>query len=159
MRPTSSSGGAAHARPRIELAYLADTSAWVKSRQRSAPAWLRQRFDELLLQEQIVICDIVKLELLHHESTPGALRARRADLDTLPSVPIDARVCERALALQAGLGERRGAKHRTVKLADYLIAAASDLAGTILLHYDSDYETVASLTAQPHEWIAPRGSL
>ena len=106
-----------------------------------------------------MICDIVKLELLHHESTPGALRARRADLDTLPSVPVDARVCARALEVQAGLGERRGAKRRTVKLPDYIIAAASELAGTTVLHYDSDYATVASLTAQRHEWIAQRGSL
>jgi len=120
---------------------------------------LRRHFDELLLHEQIVTCAIVKLELLHHESMPSALRSRRADLDTLPSVPIDAAVCARALEIQAGLGERRGAKHRAVKLPDYLIAAASELADTTILHYDSDYEAVASLTGQRHEWIAPRGSL
>ena len=154
-----SSSSARHAGPRGELAYLADTSAWVKSRQRSAPAWLRWRFDELLLQEQILTCDIVKLELLHHESTPSALRSRRADLDTLPSVPIDAVVCARALQIQAGLGERHGAKHRAVKLPGYLIAAAAELADITVLHYDPDYEAVASLTGQRHEWIAPRGSL
>lgn len=120
---------------------------------------MRGRFDELLVHEQIAICDVVKLELLHHESTPSGFRSRRADLDTLPSLPIDPAVCARALEIQAGLGERRGAKHRAVKLPDYLIAAAAELADVTVLHYDSDYEAVASLTGQRHEWIARRGSL
>jgi predicted nucleic acid-binding protein len=139
--------------------YLADTSAWVKSQQRGAPAWLRQRFEELLLADEIVTCDIVRLELLHHESSPVSFRARSADLAALRSAPMDVRVGARALEVQARLGGRRGAKHRAVGLADYLIAAAAELAGLPVLHYDADYESIASATRQPHKWIAPRGSL
>lgn len=131
----------------------------MKSRQRSAPASVRARFDELLLAEEVAICDLVKLELLHHEERPAGYLARRADLDALPWVPVDETVCARALEVQADLARRGGARHRAVRLPDYLIAAAAELAGLTLLHYDADYDLVASATGQPHEWLAPRGSL
>jgi len=124
-----------------------------------APAWLRQRFDELLLEGEILTCAVVKLELLHHEEAPGSFRDRRSDLDALDSAPIDERVCSRALEVQGELAAGGGARHRGIKLPDYLIAAAAEVAGLTLLHYDSDYELLAGATGQPHDWIAPRGSL
>ena len=102
---------------------------------------------------------MVKLELLHHEESGDAVRERGADLDALPWVAVDERVCRRALEVQAGLADLGGARHRGVKLPDYLIAAAAELASLTVLHYDSDFERVAALTGQPHEWLAPRGSL
>ena len=29
----------------------------------------------------------------------------------------------------------------------------------ILMHYDSDYEHIASVTSQPMQWVVPRGSI
>ncbi len=141
------------------MAYLADTSGWVKSRQRSAPSWLREKFDELLRDDEIVICDMVKLELLHHEDRPELFEQRRADLDALPWCPLDSDQWARALDVQAALSEQGGARHRGVPSPDYLIAAAAESAGHTVLHYDGDYETIAAVTAQPTEWIAERGSL
>jgi len=106
-----------------------------------------------------VICDVVKLELLHHEDRPASFRERRADLDALASAPIDQEVCKRALAVQAALADQAGGSHRGVKLPDYLIAAAAELSGLTVLHYDSDYERLAAITGQEHDWIAPRGTL
>lgn len=139
--------------------YLADTSAWVKSRQRSAPAEVRARFDELLLNDEIAMCDVVKLELLHHEETPARFAARRADLDSLPWVATGAGELSRALEVQAELAGRGGARHRRVRLPDYVIAATAETTGLTLMHYDSDYDVVGSVTGQPREWLAPRGSL
>ena len=113
----------------------------------------------MLLGGEIVICDVVKLELLHHEDRPARFRERRADLDVLASAPIDEEVYKRALAVQAALAGRGDGAHRGVKLPYYLIAAAAESAQLVMLHYDSDYETVAAITGQEHEWIAPRGSL
>jgi predicted nucleic acid-binding protein len=48
---------------------------------------------------------------------------------------------------------------RSVKHADLLIAAAAELAGMTLLHYDADYDTIAGVTGQATRWAAPRGSL
>ncbi len=141
------------------MAYLADTSAWVKSRRRSAPVWLRERFDRLLNADEIVICDMVKLELLHHEDVAERYDDRRADLDALPWCPVGVDEWSRALEVQQALSSRGGAAHRSVKTPDYLIAAAAEAAGLSVLHYDRDYETVAEVTGQAAEWIAERGSL
>ena len=141
------------------MAYLADTSAWVKSRQRSAPGWLRERFDRLLGDDQIVICDMVKLELLHHESDPDRFDGRRADLDALPWCEIGVEQWSRALHTQQALSRAGSARHRGVANPDYLIAAAAEAAGLTLLHYDGDYDAVAEVTGQPAEWLADRGTL
>ena len=141
------------------MAYLADTSAWVKSRQRSAPGWLRERFDRLLGDDQIVICDMVKLELLHHESDPEGFGRRRSDLEALPWCPIGPEQWRRALDVQQALASSGEARHRAIKNPDFLIAAAAEAAGLPVLHYDHDYDKLAEATGQPAEWIAERGSL
>jgi len=141
------------------VAYLADTSAWVKSRQRSAPTWLRERFNRLLDEEQIVTCDMVKLELLHHESEPERFGRRRSDLDALRWCAIGPEQWRRALDVQQALARSGEARHRGMKNPDFLIAAAAEAAGLTVLHYDHDYETLAQATGQPTEWIAERGSL
>lgn len=105
------------------------------------------------------MCDVVKLELLHHEAKPAGFQTRRSDLDAMVHAPVDERTCARALEVQADLAGRGSARHRRAKLPDYLIAAAAELAELALLHYDADYETIASATHQPQVWIAPRGTL
>lgn len=47
----------------------------------------------------------------------------------------------------------------SVKHPDLLIAAAAEVAGVQFLHYDEDYDRIASITGQPVDWLAPRGSL
>ncbi len=54
---------------------------------------------------------------------------------------------------------RKAMHHRSVKLNDLLIAAAAELGGATVWHYDEDYDRIAELTGQPVEWIATRGSL
>jgi predicted nucleic acid-binding protein len=49
--------------------------------------------------------------------------------------------------------------HRGAKPVDLVIAAAAEAAGLTVLHYDDDYDRIASITRQPVEWIAPAGSL
>jgi len=50
-------------------------------------------------------------------------------------------------------------QHRAVSLPDLLIAAAAERADLVVLHYDADYDFIASVTGQPVEWVAPKGSL
>ena len=63
----------------------------------------------------------------------------------------------RALDIQAALW--RGRLVRAVGLPDLLIAAVAERERVILLHYDSDYEHIASITGQPMQWVVPRGSV
>jgi hypothetical protein len=65
-------------------------------------------------------------------------------------------VWRRALEVQAELA-RRG-KHRGVALPDLLIAATAERHSVTLLHYDRDYELIASVTGQATQWIVPPGT-
>jgi hypothetical protein len=68
-------------------------------------------------------------------------------------------VFRRALEVQRRLGERAALHHRSVKIPDLLIAAAAELGGATVWHYDEDFDRIAAVTGQPCEWIAPRGTL
>lgn len=50
-------------------------------------------------------------------------------------------------------------RHRGVKIADLLIAAAAEAADLVVLHYDHDFDVIADITHQPVEWIVPAGSV
>ena len=45
------------------------------------------------------------------------------------------------------------------KPADLIIAAQAERLRLVVLHYDYDFELIASVTRQTHEWIVPRGSI
>lgn len=61
---------------------------------------------------------------------------------------------DRARQVQRRLAEE-GMKGR--KVPDLLIAAVAEAASLILLHYDADFDHIASVTGQRTEWIVPRG--
>lgn len=46
-----------------------------------------------------------------------------------------------------------------MKIPDLLIAAVAELADATVWHYDEDYDSIAAVTGQATEWIAPRGTL
>jgi predicted nucleic acid-binding protein len=74
-----------------------------------------------------------------------------------PLVAIDQPVLDRAIEVQDALADR--SQQRGAKIADLLIAAAAEAAGLVVLHYDHDFELIASVTGQPAEWIVPAGSV
>ncbi|HEY0806728.1 MAG TPA: PIN domain-containing protein [Pseudonocardiaceae bacterium] len=45
------------------------------------------------------------------------------------------------------------------KLPDLLIAAAAERRGLTVLHYDRDFELIADVTGQQHEWVVLRGTI
>lgn len=52
-----------------------------------------------------------------------------------------------------------GKHQRGRKIPDLLIAAAAEDSGLTVLHYDSDFDLIASVTGQPCEWVVPAGSV
>jgi predicted nucleic acid-binding protein len=72
-------------------------------------------------------------------------------------LPVTAAVTGRAREIQ-GLMAKRGL-HRAAGSMDLLTAAVAEIHRAIILHYDADFEHIASITGQRHEWIAPRGSI
>ncbi len=136
------------------MTYLVDTSAW----HRVADPNVAARWQTLLLADKVWICDQVALEVLYSARSAKDYARTERNLEGLRRVEMTstfarARVVQRALSLVGGL------HHRSVTIADLLIAAAAEAGGLTVLHYDEDYDRIASCTGQPTEWIAPRGSL
>lgn len=48
--------------------------------------------------------------------------------------------------------------HRARSLPDLLIAATAELNRLTVLHYDGDFDVIASLTCRPTEWVVPPGA-
>lgn len=66
-------------------------------------------------------------------------------------------VMERALDVMEELAA--SGAHRGEKPVDFVIAAAAELAGLAVLHYDDDFERIAEVTGQTATWVARRGTL
>lgn len=45
------------------------------------------------------------------------------------------------------------------KIPDLLIAAAAEAHELTVLHYDADFDRIASVTGQPCEWVVPAGTV
>ncbi|MDP9464943.1 MAG: PIN domain-containing protein, partial [Actinomycetota bacterium] len=81
------------------------------------------------------------------------------ELDGLHQIPAGDDAFERALEVQRTLAHIGGLHHRSVKVADLVIAASAEIAGATMWHYDEDFDRIAAITGQPCQWVAPRGSL
>jgi predicted nucleic acid-binding protein len=134
--------------------YLVDTSAW----HRVGDPSVAQRWRTLLTTDSVATCDQVALEVLYSARSSDYERTM-VNLDGLVAVPMDAHTFARAREVQLLLARSGGLHHRSVTIADLLIAAAAEHAQLAVLHYDEDYDRIAAITGQPTEWIAPRGSL
>jgi predicted nucleic acid-binding protein len=106
---------------------------------------------------RVLVCDLVILELTR--LAPNETRAREvADrLDTFELVPMPAALWSRARQLQVSLASR--GEHRRVPPVDLLIGSAAEAAGVPLIHYDRDYERIASVSELEHRWFLPDGTL
>ncbi|MEZ5190120.1 MAG: PIN domain-containing protein [Schumannella sp.] len=132
--------------------YLVDKSAFEQQRHsRAADELLRI----LAAEGRLAVCEMVALELLH--STRGAedYESRRAGLESLIRLPMDHDVARMALDIQRRL-VHAGLHRRPIP--DLLIAATALVHEATVLHYDKDFDLIASVTGQPARWIIPRGT-
>lgn len=107
----------------------------------------------------MAICPQVRLEILYSARSAGDYDDIVSELDGLHQISTGDAAFQRALDVQRTLAHVAGLHHRSVKIADLLIAASAELAGAIVWHYDEDFDRVAAVTGQSTQWIAPRGSL
>ncbi len=133
--------------------YLADTSAVA----RIDKAEVAERLLPLVENGLVARCSPTDLEAgvsSRDAADHVAMPARRA---SWPLAAMSQHTLDRAVAVQDQLAAR--GQHRGVKIGDLLIAAAAETNGLTVLHYDSDFDTIASVTGQPVEWIVPAGSI
>lgn len=133
--------------------YLADTSAVSRMRSPAVDA----RLAPLLESADVATCSVVELEVLYSTRNAAELRATEERRRALPIVPMLQTDFDRAAEVMGTLAAR--GQHRSVGIPDLLIAAAAERAGVTLVHYDSDFDAIASVTHQPTEWVVPRGSV
>jgi hypothetical protein len=138
----------------LDEVHLADTSAWSKARNNDK---LTVSFDDAARRGLISTCELVALELLRSAQNRGRFEHQSDLLARLRACPIGAEQFERAREVQASLAAR--GHHRGVKPVDLLIAAAGEAAALPILHYDHDYDVIASVTGQPVRWLSAPGSL
>jgi predicted nucleic acid-binding protein len=131
--------------------YLADTSAWHRSRAR-AHFWAK-----LMASGELAICVPVVLELTYSSRGARDFTSLQDQLAGLPTLPLSEEASAAAFATQAALLSR--AQHRGPRPMDLLIAAIAWVQGAIVLHYDRHFEAIGRVTGQPMEWLARRGSL
>lgn len=77
-------------------------------------------------------------------------------LDAFEMIETSAEHLQRARQVQRLLAAN---SQRGRKIPDLLIAAAAELAGYTVLHYDADFDLIASVTGQPSQWVVPSGSI
>ncbi|BBA98074.1 hypothetical protein RVR_4122 [Actinacidiphila reveromycinica] len=132
--------------------YLIDQSALARWTKPGVKTVLTPLHERCLL----AVCQPTEYEMVH--SARDTTEATRIStwLHAFDYLPTDEDAFSRALeiqrhALDAGF-------HRALSLPDLLIAATAALNGRTVLHYDGDFDMIASLTGQPTRWVVPLGT-
>ncbi|BBX11766.1 MAG: PIN domain nuclease [Mycolicibacter algericus] len=132
--------------------FLGDTSAVARV---TKPA-VAQRLIPLIEAGLVARCTVTDLEAGISARNGRDWKHTRHVRSPWPQATIDQDVMDRAFEVQGALAV--DGLHRTVKLGDLLIAAAAERAGLVVLHYDRDFDRIATITGQPTEWVAPPGT-
>ncbi|MDE0026994.1 MAG: PIN domain-containing protein [Spirochaetaceae bacterium] len=120
---------------------LIDTSAWIEQLRRVGDASVRGQVETHLASGDAAWCPLVRLELWNGARGEHERTALTDMGETLPSLPIDAAVWDRAATLASG-ARRRGI---TIPATDLLVAACARHHEVALLHHDRHFELIASL--------------
>ncbi|MGH3683393.1 MAG: PIN domain nuclease [Natronosporangium sp.] len=119
---------------------------------------VRAGWEQQITAGLLAVCPIVELEVLYAARSKAD---REELLDLLGTafvwVPVPDRAFTRAAEVQSALTAR--GTHRSAGVVDLLVAAAAELHGLTLLHYDHDFDQIATVTGQPAVWLAAPGSI
>ena len=133
--------------------YLVDKSALARMIHGS----VRRRLAPIIEAGDAASCAIVDLEVLFSARTyDDYLETKRRRGLAYHRVPLTDDTFQRALDVQQELA-RIG--HHRLPIPDLIISAAAELASLTVLHYDSDFDTIARITGQSMEWVVERGSV
>ncbi|MEU3009627.1 PIN domain-containing protein [Nocardia asteroides] len=138
----------------ITARYLVDTSALARMRHSAVAAQLTP----LIEAGVVASCAPIDAEALYSARNPVEYEQVRADRRVLfEHLPTNDEHWQSAFAIQRELA--RSGRHRAVGIHDLLSSVLAVEHRLVILHYDADFETVASVVDLNHRWVAPRGSL
>ena len=132
--------------------YLADTSAFA----RLAKPHVAAAIAPLIANGLIALCSPVAFELGFSARTSADHDAIMSRIDAFESAPTTEADHRRALEIQRLLAHK--GHHRALSLVAGLVAAIAEARSLTVLHYDGDFELVATVTGQPTEWVVERGT-
>jgi predicted nucleic acid-binding protein len=132
--------------------FLADKSAWEQARYDSQAS---QRISELRDNQQLAVCVISLAEMLYSARNAREIAQARIEMSSLSFLEFTLAAQQQVADTMAALALK--GRHRT-SIPDLLLAAIAHIHNAVILHYDSDYERIAEVTGQQHEWIIPRGT-
>jgi predicted nucleic acid-binding protein len=125
---------------------------------RIAKAAVAARVEPLMAAGLLATCSVTDLEQLFSARSGIEHREWREEIALrFTRAPIDQAVLDCAVEMQGLLADR--GQHRGANVPDLIVAAAAARAALVVLHYDSDFDLIATVTGQPMEWAVPRGSL
>lgn len=137
---------------------LLDNSAWARLGDPSLPQHRADEIAEALEERRIATCLPFLLEAGYSARSAADHSELIAELLALPLVHIDEEIERRAIGAQ---GQLARAGHHRLPPVDLMVAAIADTHRLGVLHYDTDYDTLAAKTdLRFHSaWLAPRGTL
>lgn len=131
--------------------WLIDKSALVRLSDSPEAAVWSNRIERGLVR----LAAVTRLEV-GFSAQNGAIARRQFRESPLSAMPVEyltPTIEDRALEVQILLADR--GQHRGPSIPDLLIAATAELAGLTVLHVDKDFDTIAALTGQRTEKLAP----
>jgi predicted nucleic acid-binding protein len=120
--------------------FLIDSSVWIEYLQPKGSHKIKERVKEILQKEEAVSCGVVIVEVLRGAKDEKGFQMLRESLLSLPQLPIDNIVIERA-AEWGFILDRKG---KVVSTTDLVIASAAYKKAR-LLHLDKDFKKIASV--------------
>ena len=135
----------------MALTHLVDTSALA----RLGNAQVRAAIEDLATAGSLARPTICDLEIGYSARNAAEWDRLIEALDTFALIETSAAHVRRALQVQRLLAQR---SQRGRKIPDLLVAAAAEERDLTILHYDADFDLIASVTGQPCQWIVAAGS-
>ncbi len=124
------------------MTLLLDTSLWIDFTRARSPVALKQFIAPFVLDPEAHLAEPVRFELLR-SARPDETRQLEAQFATLPTLPTPADLWQRAI----DLGQACRQIGRTVLILDLLVAAVALHHKAVLVSFDADFETIASMSA------------
>lgn len=138
------------------VSYLIDNSVWARLADPEVAAALKMRLD-LVRPDNALICSPIVLEVGFSARTGAEHSALVRFLDAFPGCTSHPDAAD-VLQIQNKLWNQ--GLLRAAGAMDTLIAAYAIKNSATLLHYDRDFEHIASvMTDFRQEWIVPQGSI
>lgn len=133
--------------------HLVDTSAFARINQPLVAAAL----ESLAMEGCLALCAPTIFELGYGARSHDDYEALMRLIDAFDQAPVTEGDHRRALEVQHQLSAT--GRHRGLSLVDALVAAVAESRSLTVLHYDADFDLVASATGQPTEWVVERGTV